>query len=60
MVEVHKIYNFLSLYPIDATNQIWFRLAQKSLIRKNYRAIHDDGRRPIAVENLSNSDDRKM
>ena len=24
----HEIYNFLSPYPTDATNQIWLRLAQ--------------------------------
>ena len=24
----HEIYNFLSPYPIDATNQIWLGLAQ--------------------------------
>ena len=54
-----KIYNSLSLSPIDATNQICFRLAQKSFIRRCYLTRHDEGRQPIAIGNPSNPGDKK-
>ena len=56
----HKINNFLSPYPLDATYQIWLRLAQLFLKRR-MMLTHDgnDGRQPIAIGHLSDSVDLK-
>ena len=51
----HKIYNFLSPYPTDATYQIWYRLACLRL-----KKMYDDKCQPIAIGHLSDSDDLKI
>ena len=57
----HEIYNFLSLYPTDATYQIWLRLAQycwEDVYAQ--RTMDDDGRQPKAIGHLSDSGDLKI
>ena len=50
----HKIYIFLSLYPTDATYQIWFKIGPVVIEEK---MVTVDGLQPIAIGHLSDSDD---
>ena len=49
----HEIYNFLSPYPIDATDDLvkigLVVLEKKMLMDDAQRATHDDGSQPIAI-----------
>ena len=58
----HEIYNYLSPYPTDGKYQIWLKVAEKFLVKKDFNARgspDDDGRQTIAIGHLSDSDDLK-